>query len=218
MPTNLILNDKKASDTEVYLLRHGLTNYNQEDIFQGSSDIPLNEEGRREAKKVSERLYKEVKDIDKIYVSNLIRTQETIEPLCEKLDLEPEVLNDLAEIDGGEVEGLSLEIVDTDYAEYRQVVYKYPFRVHYPHGESGEDVYKRAVRAFKHVLAENQGKTVILVTHGFLLQMLIIYLRRENPYNAKPIQIGNTALSRVLVSADGDIKIDFLNDTSHLED
>lgn len=218
MQANLILKDKQASDTEVYLLRHGLTDYNQADIFQGSSDIPLNAEGRREAKKVSKRLYEEIEHVDKIYVSNLVRTQETIAPLCEKLGLEPEVLNDLAEVDGGEVEGISLQLVDTNYAEYRQVVYQFPYRVSYPHGESGADVYKRAVRAFNYALKENQGKTIILVTHGFLLQLLTMYLRGENPYNARPIQIGNTAVSRILVSAEGEIDIDYLHDTSHLDE
>ena len=53
----------------IYLIRHGLTNYNIEGKFQGISDISLNDIGQHQAKQLS-TYFKDI-DIDEIFISNL---------------------------------------------------------------------------------------------------------------------------------------------------
>lgn len=56
---------------KLYLVRHGQTDFNKGDLTQGSSDIPLNETGKEQARKLAER----VKNMrfDAYYVSPLTR-------------------------------------------------------------------------------------------------------------------------------------------------
>ena len=63
---------------ELYIVRHGKTDWNKECRFQGAKDIPLNEEGRAAAEKLHERL----KDIhfDAVFSSPLSRAYETAWP------------------------------------------------------------------------------------------------------------------------------------------
>ena len=68
---------------EVYIIRHGKTDWNKECRFQGAKDIPLNEEGRQAARKLGERL----KDIhfDDIFSSPLSRAYAQHLPIIELL-------------------------------------------------------------------------------------------------------------------------------------
>ncbi|MEK1831722.1 histidine phosphatase family protein [Priestia megaterium] len=59
----------------LYLIRHGQTDWNKNKLIQGHADIPLNEAGKQQAKRVAER-FRDI-HIDVIYTSDLLRAQET---------------------------------------------------------------------------------------------------------------------------------------------
>ena len=60
---------------KLYIVRHGETKYNEKKIIQGHLDIPLSDEGIRQAKKLAKRL--EVINFDCIYTSDLKRAKQT---------------------------------------------------------------------------------------------------------------------------------------------
>ncbi|WP_337019427.1 histidine phosphatase family protein, partial [Oceanobacillus massiliensis] len=68
--------------TEIGLIRHGSTAWNKERRAQGSSDIPLDEEGLMQAKLVAERLSAEKWDV--MYSSDLSRARQTAEAIADK--------------------------------------------------------------------------------------------------------------------------------------
>ena len=57
----------------IYLVRHGQTAMNRKKVLQGRSDIPLNEEGRKEAAEAGERFRKAQIIFDRVYAYPLIR-------------------------------------------------------------------------------------------------------------------------------------------------
>ena len=89
---------------ELYLIRHGETDYNKERKIQGSCDIPLNEYGRELAKVTAEGL----KDIpfDVIFTSPLCRARETAEWIARGRQIPVYEDKRLKEICFGEYEGL----------------------------------------------------------------------------------------------------------------
>ena len=90
---------------KVYLLRHGLTDWNKLRRVQGSSDIPLNEEGRRVARLTAEGMRD--MPIDLVYSSPLKRARETAEIICAGRDV-PIVFDErIREIGFGEFEGVT---------------------------------------------------------------------------------------------------------------
>jgi broad specificity phosphatase PhoE len=66
--------------TRVYLVRHGTTEWNREEIFRGRADCPLNETGRAEARAVAH--YLQGMGIEKIYSSPLSRAAETAQAVA----------------------------------------------------------------------------------------------------------------------------------------
>lgn len=92
------------------LVRHGLTDWNAAGRIQGQTDIPLNEEGRKQAERLGRRLQSENYHWDYIVTSGLSRAQETGEILSRLLQvpmLEPDAR--LKERGFGQIEGLTSE-------------------------------------------------------------------------------------------------------------
>ena len=89
----------------LYLVRHGQTAYNAERRLQGQLDIPLDDEGRRQAHALAERLYEAGPRFDALYSSRLSRARETARVIGEKLGLEPFVIDGVEEINFGRFQG-----------------------------------------------------------------------------------------------------------------
>lgn len=71
-----------AIGTKIILVRHGETDWNSQLRFQGGKDIPLNDVGRDQARKLAE--YLTDTNIDVIYSSNLSRARDTAQIIGEK--------------------------------------------------------------------------------------------------------------------------------------
>ncbi|MBO4628423.1 MAG: histidine phosphatase family protein [Treponema sp.] len=162
---------------EVYIIRHGKTDWNKECRFQGAKDIPLNEEGREAARKLGERL----KDVhfDIVFSSPLSRAYETaciVAHSAEKCDL-------LTEISFGEFEGVPFdEWMNTD--EPRKYFFDKPGLYVPPKGgETFQHGCERA-EAFIHTVLEpyykkNPDARVMIVAHGAILAALMCVLENR---------------------------------------
>ena len=88
---------------EIYVVRHGQTDYNIKHVFQGHIDIPLNETGKKQAQEIALR-FKDI-DIDMILVSPLQRTIQTAEYISQVTDIPITVEERIIERSFGDMEG-----------------------------------------------------------------------------------------------------------------
>ena len=88
---------------EIYVVRHGQTDYNIKQVFQGHIDIPLNETGKKQAQEIALR-FKDI-DIDMILVSPLQRTIQTAEYISQVTDIPITVEERIIERSFGDMEG-----------------------------------------------------------------------------------------------------------------
>ena len=166
---------------EVYIIRHGKTDWNKECRFQGARDIPLNEEGREAARKLGQRL----KDIhfDAVFSSPLSRAYETaciVAGGAQKNAL-------LTEISFGEFEGVPFDQwMDTD--EPRKYFFKEPAKYRPPKGgETFTSGMERGEKFIHTVLEplykENPSARVMVVAHGAILAALMTVLENRGLEN-----------------------------------
>ena len=186
--------------TELYLVRHGETDWNRERRFQGHADQPLNDAGREQARELAERLAGE--QIDAVYSSDLRRARETAEILAAQLDAEVVALRELREIDVGSWQGLSwpeIEELHPDGAErWRRDGHGWES------GETYEQLGERIVRALGEIAARHPRQRVLVVGHGgtvratraFVEGVSVVESRGRSP------AIGNCEVFRV-VTEDG---------------
>jgi len=160
--------------TKVYLVRHGQTDWNKKLTFRGRIDVPLNEAGHREAKAISDAL--KDKDIDAIYTSPLRRSIETAQPIAKFFHLEIVPVGGLIDISYGNWEGLTFSEVKKQYSDQYDKWEKRPDLIRFPHGETLGEAKKRSFRAFKNIVKENPGKSILIVPHRVINKVLLCAL------------------------------------------
>ena len=103
--------------TEIIIIRHGETEWNQTGRFQGHSDVPLSETGRAQAEALGRNLA--LDHVDVIYASDLTRALETAAPLAARfgLTVTPDPL--LRELNFGAWEGQSFNDVNAENPEQK---------------------------------------------------------------------------------------------------
>jgi probable phosphoglycerate mutase len=147
----------------VVLWRHGQTDWNVENRFQGHSDIALNKVGQYQASEAAKVLA--ALRPDRIISSDLIRAQSTAAALAALTDIKVEINSDLRETDGGLWEG---KLASENRASHGELFANWYEGGDEPAGVTGErrsDVAKRAVAVIEKETANFSG-TIVFVTHG----------------------------------------------------
>lgn len=178
----------------MYIVRHG--DKETGDFFNprlGQDDQPLSAYGQSQAEAL--RRHFEDRAIERVYVSEYVRTHQTIGPFCELRGIEPIELGLLNEIDGG-------EYFRVGEAEQRR---RYPrawdrlrerrrdFR--YPGGESGRDVLNRARRFF--ALAEREGVDSIAVSHEGWIKTALCFVLGLDPGRRFRFQVDTCGIAEL---------------------
>jgi len=91
-------------------------------------------------------------------------------------------IEELAEIDFGDFEGLLYDEIAARYPEaYRQWMEK-PTEVRFPNGECFLEMRERVMSAFRSLLARHEGQTVALVSHGGVNRIIIAWALQMPDY------------------------------------
>jgi alpha-ribazole phosphatase len=162
--------------TELILIRHGETDWNVEGRYQGQSNVPLNEHGREQARRLAAKL--RGVQVAAIYSSDLARARETAEILSEAtgtpLFLDPR----LREIHQGLWEGMLFQDIRRRYAEAFQRRKTDPLKVAPPEGETVGQLRRRVLSALKTILEAYPHNQVAIVSHGLALAIMRVTLNK----------------------------------------
>lgn len=199
---------------EIYIIRHGETDYNRMGIVQGQGvDTSLNELGRRQAR----AFYEQYKDIgfEAVLTSRLRRTHETVHHFLE-LGLPWEQFADINEIAWGSHEGKkSTPAMMEQYREITDEWKRGNFHASLDGAESAASLAARISRFIEH-LRERPENTLLVCSHGRAMRCLMCLLQEQPLQNMDNYQHSNTGLYQVKLKGD---TFHFLmeNDLSHLE-
>lgn len=187
----------KEAEAVIYLVRHGQTAMNRKKVLQGRSDFPLNEEGRREAAEVGERLKKAGIVFDRVYSSPLVRARETAE-----LITDAPIITDgrLIEMDYGPYEGMELMHPSPEVLAFFSDFANHPA----PQGmEALPDVVRRLGEFLEEIRGEAGKKTILLSTHAIAMKGALEYLTPDSRGAWWSRYIGNCAVYRTGTREDG---------------
>lgn len=152
----------------VYVVRHGLTDYNIQRIYQGRCDVPLNDDGRKQAEETAQK-FKGVK-IDNILVSPLSRARETASYIENISGVKAEIVEGLTERGYGDMEGKSAT------PEFNTPILVDYDRNYNLHGvEPIQEMIERVRVCLDEIMKKYAGKDIVLVTHAGVTQAIDIY-------------------------------------------
>lgn len=195
------------------LIRHGETDWNRTGRCQGVADIVLNQNGRNQVRQLADSL--KGHDISAVYSSDLKRAYETARAIAEHHDLDVYVDEDLREMNQGEFEGMSFDVIRENYSHILKQWRESPETLVLPQGESLTQVQERVWRAFEKVRNKHSGQTVAVVSHNLTITTLLckitgVGLRGFRNFNLQ------AACKSVVVCSGDDIRLEVVNDVSHL--
>ena len=181
--------------TEMWLVRHGQTDWNLRGIYQGQSDIPLNETGIAQARELAASL--SGTRFDAIYSSDLSRAVHTASLIAEVLGLPVNTDRRLREINQGVWEGQTIEMVREKYRPDFSRNPKYISTPRAEGAESLEQVVRRMVAAANEYHNKHNDGRLLLSTHGLSAAALYAVARqiplvdvvRHIPENGQPLLI-----------------------------
>jgi probable phosphoglycerate mutase len=187
----------------VIMVRHGQTDWNHEQRYQGQRDIPLNETGRRQARELALALQHEA--IDAIYCSDLIRAKETAQIIARPLALE--VIPDprLREMSFGRWEGRTFSEIYRDYPEQFEEWFRHTSDYTVPGGESVNLLLER-FRALMEDISRKHAGTVLLVTHGGVMRSFLYSILGQDPRELWENALEPGTLVKLMINGD-DIQI-----------
>lgn len=202
-------------EKEWYIIRHAQTDLNKQGIVQGKGvNADINAHGRDQA----QAFYKTYKDVpfDKIYISSLKRTYQTVEPFIRQ-GIPYERLPGLDEIGWGIYEGKAQD--DAAKAEFQSVIARWEqgeLDVCVQEGETPMEVQLRLQTAMEHILNDSESHTTLVCMHGRVLRMFLCILTGCPLSEMNKFPHNNTALYR-LAYRDGNFELLETYNTAHLE-
>ena len=203
--------------TQLLLIRHGETAWNAEHRIQGQLDIPLSPLGVLQSARLAECLANE--PIDAVYSSGQSRAWLTAAPLAARLGLEVIAEPRLRERSFGIFEGLTLDEIAERYPpEFKKWRERDP--AWRPEGgESGQQLIDRVLSAVSDIGIKHPSQTVVLVSHGGVLDVLYRVARLLEWHAPREHQMLNAAVNRLTTSAAPLLlSIERWGDVAHLQE
>lgn len=161
---------------KLIIVRHAQATGNLEGRFQCRKNNELTDLGRRQLELLSQRL-RDTR-IDAAYSSPLVRAMDTARACVQGRDIEIIAEPRLIELDAGQMESLLMDELDERFPEQMRNWREQPHLFCPPEGETMRQLYERVTAAAADIAARNEGRTVLVSTHGVVVRNLMCWARR----------------------------------------
>lgn len=212
-----------SSSAELWLIRHGQSVGNRDNLYQGQNDLPLSALGVEQAAALARRLaaLHPAYGFSAIYASDLQRALDTARPTAHLLNLSIQTRPALREIDVGAWSGLSFAEIQKRFAGEWADSYPVlnPDRVR-GGGESYRQAQTRVIDALGRIADAHSDERVLVFFHGGVLQAALAQIMQMPLANKRFLRTSNASISRVemrLESSGVSGVVLCMNDTGHLE-
>ena len=168
---------------EIFLVRHGETQWNVEHRVQGHRDSPLTENGVFQAEKLSDYFKKHEIGFDYAYSSPSGRAYNTAEIILKNKKLQIAKINALQEIDLRAWEEKTRD--EIELLDYEQSInfWKHPHLYTPTAGENFYQVQDRAVSELNRIFNEENGARILIVSHAALIKSFIAFVEKREMKN-----------------------------------
>lgn len=200
--------------TRIIAIRHGETAWNVASRLQGQLDVPLNERGQMQARLTAQSLLDDRPDV--LYSSDLSRTRETARPISAALGLPVAEHPGLRERHFGHWQGQTYTEIEQQWPQLSEL-----WRRRLPEfgpegGETLQAFSDRCVATFAALAEPHEGQTVLIVTHGGVLDCLYRAASHMALNAPRTWELPNTGINRLLYTGEGFTVVGWA-DTYHLE-
>jgi len=181
----------------IYVIRHGQTEFNKLRLMQGRGiNASLNDTGREQANRIAEFL--KPSSITKVITSSLNRSKESAEPVCSYFSIKAEDYSDLDEMNFGVLEGKEIEAVKEDLKFLHDNWCNGNLKIAPENGEHPTEVFERANRKIIEILRDSEDQHIVFILHGRLIRILLSKWLGLGLHNMHKIEHQNGAINHLM--------------------
>lgn len=200
--------------TKIFIIRHGETAWNRGQIFRGTYDIPLNENGKQQARLAAQSL-KNIK-IHAAYTSPLSRAKESAEIVTDSHAISPVVHNGFIDMNYGEWTGKEDSEVAKLWPDDHAAWTANPHTVRPPGGTTLNEILNNSFTAMEKLAKKHDGETIAIFSHRVVNKVLIIAALSLGLERFPFIIQGNCCINEIERIQSGYL-IHSINDVSHIK-
>jgi probable phosphoglycerate mutase len=200
--------------TRILLTRHGHVEGINPRRFRGQHEIPLTERGRRQASATAAAIAASAHPAI-VYTSPMGRCIATGQAIANACGVPSAVIPDLIDLDYGAWQWRTIDDVRAGWPELLAAWFATPQFVRFPDGDSLQDLVARVANALRFVLARHADDTVVMVGHETANRAILLQLL-DQPLSAYWRLAQDPCTINEIEIAGGTVRIERINDTSHL--
>lgn len=169
------------TETNIYLVRHGETEWNQQNRLQGNQNSPLTVIGKQQAYDVKKSL--DQYEIHQAYVSPLKRARDTLDIILKDRKLEVIISNNLREINLGPWEGKTREEIAQSHPDEYKMFWGEPDAFVLSGAETFQALQRRVVEGLEHIFSKGENNNILVVSHWIAIKVAIAH------YTSTPLSL-----------------------------
>lgn len=206
-----------VAETEVLLIRHAQSTGNVEGRFGGHSDMSLSPEGQLQAVRLAGYVRGQG-PVAAIYSSDLVRAQQTAQPIAEQTGAQVVVDVALRERSVGRFTGLTFDEARLQFPEDFARLMARRADSSPPGGETAIVCQTRAAEHLTKILAEHPGQRIVIISHAFTINLLLFWIFKIPFAQLNEIfwRTDNAAIHHLRVNQKGMWTVHALNSRTHL--
>jgi broad specificity phosphatase PhoE len=186
---------------QIILVRHGETMANKAQLVLGTSDVPLTELGRGQAKAAAQKISLMEPSPTILFSSPYQRAKETAGYISNVIGLNPIFIDGLKEMNFGEMEGIKASKMVDKYPEYMKNWRRDHSTARPPGGETLEEVHSRAWKSILNIFNEYDEPLVVVVAHLFPIQGILCNVLGIKSNNFEKLVIDLGSLSSIEIQS-----------------
>lgn len=165
--------------TNIFLIRHGQTEWNQQNRLQGHKNSALTATGRHQALKVRQSL--DAYEVNKAYVSPLQRAKDTLDIITNGKNIEIVISNNLKEINLGPWEGKTKNETKISHPTEYNLFWNHQNEFALKGAETYYELQKRVVETLGEIFINEKENNILVVSHWIAIKVAVAY------YNSTPL-------------------------------
>lgn len=181
--------------TKIFLIRHGESQQNSDDVLSGRQDIPLSEEGKRQCQVLAK--YFASIPIDLVIATPLQRSIDTASLIFPGAEKKIEISDALIEIDYGSYDGLQRAAYENTEDTIIQQWLSSPANLTFPGGDNVTAHAEKVMKALNFIASKNDGKTIVCVSHRTTIRLILAQIIGLSLENFRSLPCSNCGISEL---------------------
>lgn len=186
--------------TQIWLIRHGETDWNAAQRLQGWRDIPLNDMGKNQAKSVQRFLDQQRIAFDGVLSSDLQRAVQTAQIAFAQHHYPIEQIPALRERNYGIYEGHPWQSLTQLPNEPAPKINLRDPNLDVPEGESLLTFHQRIIEAFNQIALQRPNQKLAVIAHGGVIEMVWRYIQQADLSTPRPYKILNASVNHFAIN------------------